>query len=216
MPILLLYAALALYAFGLPGLPGQVAPAAQAALPSSSVMLTMPLRISVGVDAQGRPVATPAWVAEQVASARELFAPFGVAFGPVDGGPLDAGLVRVETRADRDAFAGRTTVHAIDVFVVESLRDVDNPSQMRRGVHWHARSPAKPVHYVLLVGGAPPTVLAHELGHYFGNPHSPVPDNVMSYERTGARVFFDAVQGRRIASRAREYVGSGELVPVAP
>ena len=54
----------------------------------------------------------------------------------------------------------------------------------------------------------------HELGHYFGNPHSQVIDNVMSYERSGAAVFFDADQGRRIAARARAYVKSGELLPV--
>ena len=54
----------------------------------------------------------------------------------------------------------------------------------------------------------------HELGHYFGNPHSPVADNVMSYERTGAPVFFDAAQGKRIAARARAYVRSGELLPL--
>jgi hypothetical protein len=64
------------------------------------------------------------------------------------------------------------------------------------------------------VASAPATVLAHELGHYFGNPHSPVVDNVMSYERSGAAVFFDADQGKRIAAKARAYVRSGELSPV--
>ena len=68
----------------------------------------------------------------------------------------------------------------------------------------------------IVVASAPTTVLAHELGHYFGNPHSHVADNVMSYERTGAPVFFDADQGKRIASKARSYVLSGELVPVTP
>jgi hypothetical protein len=53
-----------------------------------------------------------------------------------------------------------------------------------------------------------------ELGHYFGNSHSHVLDNAMSYERSGAPVFFDAEQGKRIAARARAYVKSGELVPV--
>jgi hypothetical protein len=59
-------------------------------------------------------------------------------------------------------------------------------------------------------------VLAHELGHYFGNAHSQVRDNVMSYERSGGPVFFDPEQGKRIAARARAYVKSGELVTVPP
>jgi hypothetical protein len=39
-------------------------------------------------------------------------------------------------------------------------------------------------------------------------------DNVMSYERSGAPVFFDGDQGKRIAAHARAHVKSGELVPV--
>ena len=173
---------------------------------------TFPLRVSIAADAAGAPLATPEWLASQLAAARELFAPFGVAFARTDGPALDAAVAHVETRANRDAFAARAAAHVIDVFVVESLRDVDEKVRMRRGVHWHAPSGA---HYLIVVAGAPPTVLAHELGHYFGNPHSRVADNVMSYERTGGAVFFDAAQGKRIAARARAYVTSKELLPVA-
>lgn len=187
---------------------------AQAAPPASGAT-TLPLRVSIAAGADGSPVAHPEWLAAEIAAAQELFVPFGVGFLRTDGSPLDAAAAHVETRADRDALAARTLAHAIDVFVVESLRDVDVPDQMRRGVHWHARLGERPVHYVILVAGAPPTVLAHELGHYFGNPHTSVADNVMSYERTGAPVFFDAAQGKRITARARAYVRSGELLPIA-
>jgi hypothetical protein len=185
------------------------------ASPSSSPPLatTFSLRVSVAVDDAGKPVAGAEWLASEIDSAESLFAPFGVRFAKVDGDPLAPPLARVETRADRNAFASHVAPHVIDVFVVQSLRDVDDPSQMRRGVHWHAPSGA---HYVILVAKAPVTVLAHELGHYFGNPHSHVVDNVMSYERSGAPVFFDADQGKVIAARARAYVGSGELLPAAP
>jgi hypothetical protein len=203
MPIVFLYAALVLSSLE-----------TRAAGPTTSTF-TFALRLSMAVDAQGAPVATPEWTDAQLASAKSLYAPFGVAFRKVEGASLEAKLGRVETAADRDAFADRTRQHVIDVFVVESLRDVDDPSRMRRGVHWHRRSASGAPHYVIIVGTAPSTVLAHELGHYFGNPHSPVPDDVMSYERTGAPVFFDDAQGKRIAERAREYVRSGELVPVA-
>ena len=181
---------------------------AQAAPPPAT---TFSLRVSIAVDGAGKPVAQPEWLAGEIDAAGALFAPFGVRFARTDGAALDARLAHVETRGDRDALAAHRAPHVIDVFVVDSLRDVDDTSQMRRGVHWHAPSGA---HYLILVASAPTTVLAHELGHYFGNPHSHVADNVMSYERTGAPVFFDAAQGKRIAARAREYVRSGELLPV--
>jgi hypothetical protein len=167
--------------------------------------------VSIASDDAGRPLADAAWLAAEIDEAQGLFEPFGVRFARVDGAPLDARLAHVETRANRDALAAHATQNVIDVFVVGSLRDVDDPSRMRRGVHWHAPSGA---HYLILVASAPMAVLAHELGHYFGNPHSRVPDNVMSYERSGAHVFFDADQGKRIAARARAYVESRELVPV--
>jgi hypothetical protein len=174
------------------------------------VATTFSLRVSIAVDEAGKPVAGAEWLAAEIDSAEALFAPFGVRFAKAPGDPLDVRLAHMETRADRNALASHATPHVIDVFVVDSLRDVDDPSRMRRGVHWHAPSGA---HYLILVASAPVTVLAHELGHYFGNPHSPVLDNVMSYERSGAPVFFDADQGKRIAARARAYVGSGELLP---
>jgi hypothetical protein len=173
---------------------------------------TFALRVSTAADADGKPVASEDALASQIAAAQELFAPFGVGFARTDGPSLDAHSARIETREDRNALASRTGPHGIDVFVVESLRDVDTPDRMRRGVHWHAPSGA---HYLILVATAPPTVLAHELGHYFGNPHSQVVDNVMSYERSGAHVFFDAEQGKRIAARAAAYVRSRELLPIA-
>jgi hypothetical protein len=184
------------------GLLAQAAPA---------VVTTFPVRVSIAVDAEGKPVAREEWLVAELDAARALFAPFGVGFARSAGAPLDARLAHMETRADRDALAAHASPHVVDVFVVDSLRDVDDPSQMRRGVHWHAPSGA---HYLILVASAPTTVLAHELGHYFGNAHSRVVDNVMSYDRSGAPVFFDADQGRHIVAKARAYVKSGELLPV--
>ena len=201
----------AAWTLALVGLFAQVGPAPAPAKAAAAVT-TFSLRVSIASGSDGKAVATDEWLSAQVATAGELFAPFGVAFERAAGPPLDAAVARVETRADRDAFASRRASHTIDVFVVESLRDVDTPDRMRRGVHWHAPSGA---HYLIVVGSAPPSVLAHELGHFFGNQHSSVVDNVMSYERSGAPVFFDAQQGMRIAARARAYVRTGELLPVA-
>ena len=182
---------------------------AQTAPPAAT---TFALHISVAADDTGQPLADAGWLALEIETAKGLFEPFGVRFAGAKGALLDTRLARVDTRADRNSLASRVTPGVIDVFVVGSLRDVDDPAQMRRGVHWHAPSG---VHYVILVASAPATVLAHELGHYFGNPHSRALDNVMSYERSGAPVFFDAEQGKRIAARAHSYVKSGELAPVS-
>lgn len=181
---------------------------AQASPPAAT---TFSLRVSIAVDDAGKPLADTGWLSAEIDTAEGLFAPFGVHFARVDGAPLDARMAHMETRDDRNALASHVTAHEIDVFVVGSLRDVDDPAQIRHGVHWHAPSGA---HYLILTASASPNVLAHELGHYFGNSHSHVLDNVMSYERSGAPVFFDAEQGKRIAGRAREYVKSGELAPV--
>jgi hypothetical protein len=181
---------------------------AQASPPAAT---TFSLRVSIAVDDAGKPLADAGWLAAEIDTAEGLFEPFGVRFERIDGAPLDARLAHMETRDDRNALASHVTARDIDVFVVGSLRDVDDAVHMRRGVHWHAPSGA---HYLILVASAPTNVLVHELGHYFGNSHSHVLDNVMSYERSGAPVFFDAEQGKQIAARARAYVKSGELVPV--
>jgi hypothetical protein len=143
-------------------------------------------------------------------TAAAFFGPLGVAFRRAREGEgrLPERFAHVETRKDRDDLAAHVVPHAINVFVVDSLRDVDDPAEMRRGVHWHGPGGT---HYVVLVATASSQVLAHELGHFFGNAHSKVPDNLMSYEREGGWVFFDAAQGRRIVARARGYLESGEL-----
>ena len=56
--------------------------------------------------------------------------------------------------------------------------------------------------------------MAHELGHFFGNPHSSTPNNVMSYNRTGAEVFFDDAQMRTIRVWAKRHVAERWVLPL--
>ena len=161
----------------------------------------------------GKPVRDDAWMTEQIAAAKRLFAPFGVHFRRTSGKSIAPERAHVETRADRDAFAGELEPGAINVFVVASLRDVDEAERMRMGVCWRRAKDGTP--YIILSSIARPTVLAHELGHFFGNPHSKTPDNVMSYERTGADVFFDVAQAAVIARTARRHVARKVIVPLS-
>jgi hypothetical protein len=175
-------------------------------------MRTLPIALTVA-ETDGAPVVDEAWIAERMAQADAIFAPAGLAFRIRERAAMGAPHVAMEDRSDRHALAERLAPGSINVFVVGSLRDVDEPSRMRQGVHW--RSPRVPgSHYVILSSVAGPSTLAHELGHFFGNPHSAVVNNIMSYERDGAvPPFFDAAQLRRIRARARHFLAAGELVP---
>lgn len=169
-----------------------------------------PLRIHVPSGAVG-----DGWIDEQVAEANTIFAPHAVRFVAHERVALEEGHSVLEDRRDRHALGAFLDPARIDVFVVRSLRDVDDPSLMRRGVHW--RPAGRPgAHFVVVSQISGPTVLAHELGHYFGNPHSPTPGNIMSYDRGEVPPFFDDAQSRRIARSARRFARAGSPAALAP
>ncbi|MCZ7678805.1 MAG: M10 family metallopeptidase domain-containing protein [Sandaracinaceae bacterium] len=165
-------------------------------------------------DGAGAEVVDRAWIDAQVENANTIFRPHGVSFRVARRARMDARHARLESRADRHALGGLLTERVIDCFIVLSLRDVDEPSRYRQGVHWRPRGEAYPAgaHFVIVSSIAGPTVLAHELGHYFGNGHSDVPGNIMSYERGDVPPFFDDAQAARIRSSARRFLRRGELV----
>jgi hypothetical protein len=171
----------------------------------------LPLAVAV-VHEEGRPAQTDAWIDAQIAEVDRLFSACGVKLTKASKRALDPRFARLETRKDRDALAAELEKGRINVMVVTSLRDVDDPSLFRMGVHWRPQTDLRK-HYVIIAATALPSTLAHELGHFFGNGHSKVPDNVMSYDRTGAPVFFDAAQQRKIRTFARLFLRSKELVP---
>jgi hypothetical protein len=174
------------------------------------------LRIRVHVvHVGGEPVVARAFIEAQLARANAIFGPYGVRFVPDPAPPpLPEQHAALESRADRDALGAYARPGAIDCFVVRSLRDVDEPPRMRRGVHWHARGHAG-AHFVVLSSIAGPDVLAHELGHYLGNPkHSETPGNLLSYERGEQPLpVLDRAQVRRMRAALASYLRSGELIP---
>ena len=127
---------------------------------------------------------------------------------------MSAAHAQMHTREDRDALGALMEKNVIDVFVVAALEDVDEPGRYRKGVAWTQRTSG--ARYIILSAAAPRTVLAHELGHFFGNGHSSVPDNLMSYTRSGGKVFLDDAQVARVHAFAAKFLAAGRLADVGP
>jgi hypothetical protein len=212
-------------ALGAAALGGRPAPAE--ARPPEPLPLPPPLPVDVAVAAfdpaagappgsAPTPVRDRAWIEAQLAEAARLFGPHGVSFVLAGVRGLPGRHARLETRDDRDALSAELRRGVIQVFVVASLRDVDDPSLLRMGVHWrYRREPAR--RYVIVAASAGRSTLAHELGHYLGNPHTSVVDNLMSYQRSdGGTVFLDDKQGKRSLATARRLLRAKELVPLPP
>jgi hypothetical protein len=187
-----------------------VATMTTATIASSRADETFGLAVHVA-DVSGTSVRDDTWIRAQIADAEKLYSPLGVHVRWALQGTLDSRFARLETRRDRDALAAVLEPGVINVMVVESLRDVDDPSLFRMGVCWR---PRPDVTYVIVAASARPTVLAHELGHYFGNGHSTVVNNVMSYTRTDGDVFLSPAQAATVQWTARDLVRRGLLSPL--
>lgn len=154
-----------------------------AALPACEVArahcIGIQLHVPVAVDRGDAVIAHAEWLAVQLAEANRHFAPIDVGFQVVGADALPAGAGHVATPADRDAVAdGRLTGKVIHLFLTGQLDDVDQPGEEIRGVTWHRRGEERK--YVILSTVAPERVLAHELGHVFGLPHSAYAISIMN------------------------------------
>lgn len=177
----------------------------------SAADATFGLAISI-VREEGERVVDDAWVEAQIASANGFFGPLGTTFRWTIDKELADRHADLHSRADRDALTPLTERQSVDVFIVRTLEDVDEPGRNRMGVCWTGLGEKR---FIVVARTARPTVLAHELGHFFGNrQHSAVPNNLMSYIRDGGTVFLDAAQSATIERFSALFLRTGRLVDV--
>lgn len=113
-----------------------------------------------------------AWVTAQIEQAQRHFALIDTSFEIVAADTLPASELEIDDRDERDALGhARFTRGVVHVFVVGRLADVDIAGNEIRGVHWRERAD-RTHRWVILSKIAGSLVLSHELGHFFGLPHS--------------------------------------------
>ncbi len=154
------------------------------------------------------------WIEAHRQAANSIFAPADIHFGEMEVHTVADMSADLVTRSDRHRLGPLVEPERgdIHVFVVRSMADVDVENRLLRGVHWRSNRGGGFRHFVVLTTLARPHVLAHELGHFFGNPHSDTPGNIMSYTSADVPPFFDAGQIGRIRRFRDRFVRSGELV----
>jgi len=164
-----------------------IATAAPTCDPARATCLELQVHVAPSDDGL---VVPPAWIAAQLATANRQFAALDVGFQLAGAKVLSEPAAHLRTRADRSALGVHVVGRAIHVFVTGQLDNVDD-DQPVYGVTWR-KGERK---FVILAANARDLVLAHELGHVFGLPHSTHAISIMNKTKRAA----PPVEERRFA-----------------
>lgn len=108
------------------------------------------------------------WIDAQFDAANARLAVIDVAIERVSRQPLPPEHWKIETLAARNALFRFGKQTPLRVFFVERLADSETPTEDRKGVTWRRGDDF----FVIVIANTMRWVLAHELGHVFGLPHS--------------------------------------------
>jgi hypothetical protein len=184
-----------------------------AACVASAASAEAPVRVAIVfhvVESAEHRAAPEEFIRRQLEHANAIYRPLGLELLDAGHPSLPERHAHIVTRADRDRLLRHAQPGAVHCVVVATLMDVDEPGRERRGVHWRSRRDAR--HLVILSTLASPYVLAHELGHYFGNrAHSDTPGNLMSYDWRVSPPFLDQAQQVTVRQTLQRMLDTREL-----
>ncbi len=176
------------------------------------------IRLHVVSDQAQLPVIGAGWLESQIREANRHFKSSDLAFRITSVDSVDASFTIVSTREQRDEIGRKRFARGrIDVYGVGQLDDVDAIGEQIRGVHWRDRV-STDRRWIIIAGYAGKGVLAHELGHFFGLPHSTYAASIMN-KRDRAKPppemrSFVPEEREIIAEKAASYFVDGTLEPV--